>query len=1337
MMAQLIAVMLLVYVNLYTQLASSETFLMGYLTGSHRLPGNDAYPRLGQTISGAISLAVDEINRFYPLSNQHNLSFIVAETFGDETESIKQTARLWNDGQVSAYIGPQETCVHEARMAASFNLPMISYFCAHPETSNKQLFPTFARTRPPDSQISKSVAAVLRAFGWRKVALLYSNSKTESRDFEAVARTIRATLIANDIDVTFVDKWTSTYYYGYTENPFNGLIERSYTRARIYVVVGNYFEHLGILLSLAEKGLLDNGQYFVVGVDVEQYDAADPAKYFRGVLPVEGGKEEVAERAYQSYIGIVSSPPNGTVYETFTRQVNQYMQLPPFQFHNPVNNIGGLKRIPAEAAYLYDAVFLYAKALNLSMQNGQDPKDGKTIFSYVKNQPYPSAMGYMVYMDENGDAEGNYTLIARKSRTFKAGNVVSPGSLGLFPIGLLQMAPNSSQLPMLHLWDSVDWIGPGPPLDSPKCGFEGEKCIEPPLHWFFVSLGIFLFIVAIISMTIYRSWVYEQELDSLLWKVDFKDIVMSEMPVPGKYSKLRNNSQVSLSSASDLMEFRYYNVYTQIGVHKGRLVALKKLPRKNIEITRRIKKELKMMRDLRHDNLNQFIGACIESPNICILTDYCARGSLKDVLQNEDVHLDNIFIASMVGDIVRGMIYLEESAVHSHGNLKSSNCLVDSRWTVKIGDFGLHELTRGIETIQSIEANNAANVEDHCEKLLWKAPEILRDSNVLNKGTPKGDVYSFGIILYEILGRRGPWGTINLSPSEIVKRVVTRTYGTEAFRPPLDVVYSSVAMHIPIRASERVLEHCRQCMILCWAEIPEDRPDFKTIRTKLRPIRKGLKNNILDNMLDLMERYTNNLEQLVDERTDQLVEEKKKTEALLYDMLPRPVADQLRKGYKVEAESFDSVTIFFSDIVGFTKMSAASTPLEVVALLNDLYTLFDSIIESYDVYKVETIGDSYMVASGLPIRNGDQHAAEIASMALHLLDSITKFHIKHLPNDKLLMRIGIHSGPVCAGVVGVKMPRYCLFGDTVNTASRMETSSLPLKIHCSEGFRNVLKKLGGYELVERGMVAIKGKGHLKTYWLNGYLNKDHLCVSCRSFGGKASSTENNFRPNIFTENLSANNINTSYGLKVTNKSFIRDSRAMNGTYYGSERVVNVKQDSVAGSVRRSASQDKSSVLVFGSSRKMSSVSVAAKNSRSNLAEGNNWVDSNFDATFQTAIRPRTRSNTSLNPRLLCASPRNCTTPVDLIIREDQPSPVAISDQIALNSFSSQEKILVIPKSFTENLLSKENKANFSSFKDILLDRILVQPRDQRKISRSESVPFLKKDGTSINNDMSS
>lgn len=105
-----------------------------------------------------------------------------------------------------------------------------------------------------------------------------------------------------------------------------------------------------------------------------------------------------------------------------------------------------------------------------------------------------------------------------------------------------------------------------------------------------------------------------------------------------------------------------------------------------------------------------------------------------------------------------------------------------------------------------------------------------------------------------------------------------------------------------------------------------------------------------------------------------------------------------------------------------------------------MYTCFDAIIAGFDVYKVETIGDAYMVVSGLPVKNGNRHASEIGRMSLTILDTIQKFRIKHIPNEKLMLRIGIHSGPCAAGVVGLKMPRYCLFGDTVNTASRMESN---------------------------------------------------------------------------------------------------------------------------------------------------------------------------------------------------------------------------------------------------------------------------------------------------------
>lgn len=150
-----------------------------------------------------------------------------------------------------------------------------------------------------------------------------------------------------------------------------------------------------------------------------------------------------------------------------------------------------------------------------------------------------------------------------------------------------------------------------------------------------------------------------------------------------------------------------------------------------------------------------------------------------------------------------------------------------------------------------------------------------------------------------------------------------------------------------------------------------------------------------------------------------------------------------------------------------------------------MYTLFDNIVTKYDVYKVETIGDAYMVVSGLPNRNGNKHASEIALMALELVDAASKFRVPHYPDETIKIRAGIHCGPVHAAVVGVQMPRYCLIGDTVNQASRMESNGVESRVHCSPDINEFLKNDTRFKMECRGAIPIKGKGTLTTYFLNG------------------------------------------------------------------------------------------------------------------------------------------------------------------------------------------------------------------------------------------------------------
>ncbi|XP_071856286.1 guanylyl cyclase at 88E [Bombus fervidus] len=219
----------------------------------------------------------------------------------------------------------------------------------------------------------------------------------------------------------------------------------------------------------------------------------------------------------------------------------------------------------------------------------------------------------------------------------------------------------------------------------------------------------------------------------------------------------------------------------------------------------------------------------------------------------------------------------------------------------------------------------------------------------------------------------------------------------------------------------------------------------------------------------------------LEESMRKLDEEMKRTDELLYQMIPKQVADRLRNGESPidTCEMFDSVSILFSDVVTFTEICSRITPMEVVSMLNAMYSLFDTLTERNRVYKVETIGDAYMVVSGAPVKEND-HADRVCDMALDMVEAITDLKDRST-GLHLQIRVGIHSGAVVAGIVGLKMPRYCLFGDSVNTASRMEATSQAMQIHISESTRELLSP--SYKVKERGEIEVKGKGTMKTYWL--------------------------------------------------------------------------------------------------------------------------------------------------------------------------------------------------------------------------------------------------------------
>ncbi|GLV35342.1 Guanylyl cyclase at 88E [Carabus blaptoides fortunei] len=219
----------------------------------------------------------------------------------------------------------------------------------------------------------------------------------------------------------------------------------------------------------------------------------------------------------------------------------------------------------------------------------------------------------------------------------------------------------------------------------------------------------------------------------------------------------------------------------------------------------------------------------------------------------------------------------------------------------------------------------------------------------------------------------------------------------------------------------------------------------------------------------------------LEESMKKLDEEMRRTDELLYQMIPKQVADRLRRGENPidTCEMFDSVTILFSDVVTFTEICSRITPMEVVSMLNAMYSIFDTLTERNKVYKVETIGDAYMVVCGAPDKDPN-HSQRVCDMAMDMVEAITDLKDPST-GSHLRIRVGVHSGAVVAGIVGLKMPRYCLFGDSVNTASRMESTSEAMKIHISQSTKELLTS--AYHVAERGEIQVKGKGAMKTYWL--------------------------------------------------------------------------------------------------------------------------------------------------------------------------------------------------------------------------------------------------------------
>ena len=228
--------------------------------------------------------------------------------------------------------------------------------------------------------------------------------------------------------------------------------------------------------------------------------------------------------------------------------------------------------------------------------------------------------------------------------------------------------------------------------------------------------------------------------------------------------------------------------------------------------------------------------------------------------------------------------------------------------------------------------------------------------------------------------------------------------------------------------------------------------------------------------------YEGSARNITDRKTaeDELRQQRLMSERLLLNVLPQPIAERLKRGETNIADSFPAATVLFADIVNFTGLSSHIAPVELVGLLNRVFSVFDKLADRYQLEKIKTIGDAYMVVGGVPTETSD-HVEAIATMALGMMRATNRFKTRN--KQPIRLRIGIHTGPVVAGVIGSRKFTYDLWGDTVNVASRMESQGELGRIQVSEA---VYEKLSDrFTLAPRAPLDVKGKGLMHTYWLLG------------------------------------------------------------------------------------------------------------------------------------------------------------------------------------------------------------------------------------------------------------
>eukprot|EP00240_Pyramimonas_obovata_P000077 CAMPEP_0118924910 /NCGR_PEP_ID=MMETSP1169-20130426/2840_1 /TAXON_ID=36882 /ORGANISM="Pyramimonas obovata, Strain CCMP722" /LENGTH=1153 /DNA_ID=CAMNT_0006866059 /DNA_START=133 /DNA_END=3590 /DNA_ORIENTATION=- len=395
-------------------------------------------------------------------------------------------------------------------------------------------------------------------------------------------------------------------------------------------------------------------------------------------------------------------------------------------------------------------------------------------------------------------------------------------------------------------------------------------------------------------------------------------------------------------------------------------------------------KEMQVMVYLRHPNIVTVMGAVAgnSTQEPLMVMENMQHGSLYDLVNNSTMQFEGDIVMDILNGLISGMIYLHSTNPPVlHNDLKTANVLVSANFQAKLTDFGL-----------SMKKKSSGFLGTP----FWMAPELFAQDS---KPTTATDVYSFAITLFEIFTRTEPYREHG-DPSYVLKRLSTPDLDPE------DVMRPKLPMGLP--------EFVESLMRKCWNQNAADRPTFAEVKEEVATWDKAKINQWFESFDE-----EGNSSVLIGGAQKRDVKEKR----LLHDVFPKHIADQLKEGKKVEPQQHSAVTIFFSDIVGFTDISKQLEPIQVMKMLDRLYNKFDTVARKHGVFKVETIGDAYMAVANLVVEQPN-HTELIANFSIEAILAAQETIIseEHPDMGCVNIRVGFHSGPVVSSVVGTMNP---------------------------------------------------------------------------------------------------------------------------------------------------------------------------------------------------------------------------------------------------------------------------------------------------------------------------